>query len=298
MKALVLSGGSILGAFQAGAIEKLLRDGFVPDLVVGISVGALNGAFITNFIGEWRNAKKPKVNAQTGETMWQTAGKELVNFWSKNARKPEDLIIPNANLTVSLLFGGQFNGIYNPAPLYALIDRTISVINLRHEATCQLYMGAVRVGNGEIEYVNQESDNVIAFIKASPAIPVVLPMVEIDGNFYTDGGVRDIVPLQKAIELGATEIKVIICQSTHLETKNVNTNTLASFVGRAIDILTNEVAVNDLVVDAKDRAKVKSVELIQPPKVLTTIIDNFQSANILEMLEMGSKAAETPKDLM
>jgi hypothetical protein len=42
MKALVLSGGSILGAFQAGAIAKVLGDGFVPELVIGTSVGALN----------------------------------------------------------------------------------------------------------------------------------------------------------------------------------------------------------------------------------------------------------------
>lgn len=48
MRALVLSGGSIKGAFQAGAIAGLLDAGFRPDIVTGISVGALNGGFLVS----------------------------------------------------------------------------------------------------------------------------------------------------------------------------------------------------------------------------------------------------------
>src|SRR5271154_6890559 len=42
MKALVLSGGGMFGAYQAGA-WKILADVFQPDLIVGASIGALNG---------------------------------------------------------------------------------------------------------------------------------------------------------------------------------------------------------------------------------------------------------------
>jgi len=46
-RALVLSGGSIKGAFQAGAIGHVLTK-FEPDLIVGTSVGSLNGGFLAD----------------------------------------------------------------------------------------------------------------------------------------------------------------------------------------------------------------------------------------------------------
>lgn len=46
--AFVLSGGASLGAIQAGMLRALYERGIVPDLVVGTSAGALNGAFIAS----------------------------------------------------------------------------------------------------------------------------------------------------------------------------------------------------------------------------------------------------------
>lgn len=52
MKAFVLSGGSIKGAFQAGVITDLLTSGsFMPDAIYGTSVGSLNGAFLADRAG-------------------------------------------------------------------------------------------------------------------------------------------------------------------------------------------------------------------------------------------------------
>src|SRR5438309_6060264 len=44
--ALVLSGGSVFGAAQIGQVRALLEAGVVPDVLIGCSVGALNGAFL------------------------------------------------------------------------------------------------------------------------------------------------------------------------------------------------------------------------------------------------------------
>lgn len=46
--ALVLSGGASLGAVQAGMLHALYERGLAPDLIVGTSVGAINGAFIAS----------------------------------------------------------------------------------------------------------------------------------------------------------------------------------------------------------------------------------------------------------
>jgi NTE family protein len=160
----------------------------------------------------------------------QTAGQALQAFWTDKVREPADLLLPRSDLTMAVLFGTQFNGIYDPAPLYSLIDQTLKLEHMRHRETCKFFAGAVQMGTGEIKYVGQDSNDVISFIKASAALPVVLPMVKIDGAFYSDGGLRDIVPLQEAVRQKATEIKVIICQTLDLKRENVQTTTIGSFV--------------------------------------------------------------------
>ena len=44
--AFVLAGGASLGAIQVGMLEALYERGITPDLIVGTSAGAINGAFI------------------------------------------------------------------------------------------------------------------------------------------------------------------------------------------------------------------------------------------------------------
>jgi len=43
---LVLQGGGAMGAYQAGVFEGLVETGYVPDWVVGVSIGAINAALI------------------------------------------------------------------------------------------------------------------------------------------------------------------------------------------------------------------------------------------------------------
>ncbi|WP_310590414.1 patatin-like phospholipase family protein [Dyadobacter sp. NIV53] len=58
MKALVLGGGSMKGAFQVGVIQAVLENGFEPEMIYGISVGALNATFLTNETGIQLKEKK------------------------------------------------------------------------------------------------------------------------------------------------------------------------------------------------------------------------------------------------
>jgi predicted acylesterase/phospholipase RssA len=51
MRALVLGGGSLKGAFQAGAIQAILEAGFEPEAIYGISVGSLNAVFLIHEAG-------------------------------------------------------------------------------------------------------------------------------------------------------------------------------------------------------------------------------------------------------
>lgn len=82
VRALVLGGGSLKGAFQAGAVTALFESGFVPDTLYGISVGSLNATFLAN--------EAARQQAETGQVDWEKVGKHLIEFWIRNITKPED----------------------------------------------------------------------------------------------------------------------------------------------------------------------------------------------------------------
>jgi len=52
--ALVLAGGNALGAYGAGAYEAMHARGYLPDLISGASIGAVNGAIIAGSVAERR----------------------------------------------------------------------------------------------------------------------------------------------------------------------------------------------------------------------------------------------------
>ena len=49
---LVLAGGSVKGAFQAGVIKALFEKGYRPDAIYGVSAGSLNAAYLVNQLGQ------------------------------------------------------------------------------------------------------------------------------------------------------------------------------------------------------------------------------------------------------
>jgi NTE family protein len=62
MTAFVLSGGASLGAVQAGMLRALYEREVAPDLIVGTSVGALNGAFIATRAATPETAQEPRAS--------------------------------------------------------------------------------------------------------------------------------------------------------------------------------------------------------------------------------------------
>ena len=78
--AFVLGGGGLLGAHEIGMLRALAEAGIRPDMVVGTSIGALNGAFVA--------ADPDGAAARLGQ-MWQGEQLRLVfseNLWGRAAR--------------------------------------------------------------------------------------------------------------------------------------------------------------------------------------------------------------------
>jgi NTE family protein len=183
--AFVLSGGASLGAVQAGMIRALFERGVAPDLIVGASVGAINGAFI---------ASRPP----TTET-----ADELAAIWRGLGRGQ---VFPLNPLSGFLGFFGARDHLVSDRALRQLISERIAFDTLE-QAPIPLHVIATDLLSGQ--ELRLSRGDAIEAVMASAAIPGVFPAVEWDGRKLIDGGVSNNAPIIDAIELGAERVYVL-----------------------------------------------------------------------------------------
>jgi NTE family protein len=235
---LVLSGGSIKGAFQAGAIREILDAGVKPAGIYGISVGSLNGGFLTDRAGQ---------AGRKGETPdWPAIGEELGRLWLETINSFGKIGKKRGSLKlVWNLLWSKFDGLIDTGKLQALVNEILDEDNLR-ESPAIFKAGSVNVADGTLFEADNRTPNLIKYIIASTAIPVVMPVSKISGQPLVDGGVRDVAAMKPAIEDGAEEIVCVLCQPRDLAGAQINTGNLMHFAERLMDIIINETVNNDI----------------------------------------------------
>ena len=182
--AFVLSGGGNLGSVQIGMLRALLEHNIVPDLVVGCSVGALNGAALAD--------EPTLVGLKRLEQVWRNVdGNDLM---------PRNLL-PNA---VALARKGE--AIHDNDGLRSLLNeamraRTFEDLTIPFQCVATDVMG--------VREVWFDKGPLIDPILASSAMPALYPSVEIDGVKYLDGAIVNDVPLTRAVDLGATTLYIL-----------------------------------------------------------------------------------------
>ena len=187
--AFVLSGGANLGAIQIGMMRALRQVGLYPDLVVGTSVGALNGAAIAN------HGLDDAVDL-------------LAEIWH-NLRREE--LFSGSYLSQAMTLIRNRLYLYENDGLSKLIQRTLSVERFEE---LQLPFGAMAT-----ELITKQGalftrGQLQTALLASTALPGIYPPVERDGVRYIDGGVTASVPLDAAVQMGARSIVVLEVGST------------------------------------------------------------------------------------
>ena len=182
--ALVLSGGGAMGALQAGILRVLTRRGFRPSRIVGTSVGALNAAFLAFHPGE-------------------TGGEMLANVWQNLQNEHYLRINP---VRVALRIASRKLYLVENDFLQKLIAEHI-VIDDFSATEVPLYIAATNLATARKHVFSEGS--VSQAVLASSAIPGIFSPVEIEGDFYVDGGVTANLDLETAVEAGAKEILAI-----------------------------------------------------------------------------------------
>jgi NTE family protein len=301
MNALVLSGGSIKGAFQAGAIKALIEKKLYPSFLYGISVGSLNSTFINHEAG--------KQGVPFDRLDWNKIIDNLFDFWKQNIRQPSDLI--NKRKFIGLAFDilrGKFNGVTDTKPLRELVKKVITMDNIRR-SPLKHQVGTVNFINGDIIYANPDYPDFLDYVIASSAIPVVMPAMIITGTPYFDGGLRDIAPLKPAVQSGADTVITILCQPETLGTSSYNYQNPIQLLERMTDIMCNEIENNDIGTfnninnfvpadgsTAKDgpyvgKRKINLI-VIRPEAEIEVNISSFSSSDINKMIALGYQTAK------
>jgi NTE family protein len=183
LTAFVLSGGGIFGALQVGMLKALYEREIMPDLVVGCSVGALNGAVICQWPGSQGIDR-------------------LIRTWEGAS----DTEIFPGNRYLRLLMGVRQDHLYPRDGLERLIDENIAFERIE-ELPIQLRIVACDLDSGE-EVVFSRGPLRPALL-ASTALPGAFPPVHHEGRRLIDGGVVNNVPISVADQRDVRKIFVL-----------------------------------------------------------------------------------------
>src|SRR4051794_17886837 len=182
--AFVLSGGASLGAVQVGMLQALAEEHVRPDLIVGTSVGAVNGAWIAAHPGR------------------EGIG-SLAELWRSLTRAD---VFPTRPLTGLLGFLGRQSNLVPDSALRRLLEEHLPFRRLE-DAPIPFHVVATDVLSGDD--VRLSRGDALDAVLASAAIPAVFPPVHIDGRDLIDGGVVNNTPISHAVALGADVVWVL-----------------------------------------------------------------------------------------
>ena len=183
--AFVLAGGGSLGAIQVGMLAELMSAGVHPDMIVGVSAGALNGAFLAL-------APNPQTVTRMGLLWEQITTRQVLGLSGRSL--------------LGLL--GLTDHVGNPQGLRRLLENELGYRSFNQTAI-PLHLVCADLVTGD-EVVISRGD-VVEAVLASTAIPGVYPPVHYEGRYLVDGAVATSTPISVAAVKGATRIFVLPC---------------------------------------------------------------------------------------
>ncbi|MDD2979365.1 MAG: patatin family protein [Hespellia sp.] len=183
---MVLEGGATRGVFSSGALDYLMEKDFYTSHVIGVSAGACNAVdYVSRQIGRTRDCmihKEPELNYFYGFRK---------GFKEKSLMDMDMIFDKYPNELIPFDFDTYFHS----------------------EMHCELV--TTNCKTGKAEYMTEDSDSVrlMKIARASSSMPLVSPIVNVDGIPYLDGGLADSVPVNRALEIGNEKIVLILTRN-------------------------------------------------------------------------------------
>ncbi|GII23639.1 patatin-like phospholipase family protein [Planosporangium mesophilum] len=182
--AFVLGGGGVLGAVEVGMLRALLEHGVTPDLIVGTSIGAVNGVLVA-------------ANPTPGVT------ERLAKVWASPEARAVYGDLPHRQLA-RVVRGGH---LHSPKPLRDLLHRELGEATTFADLPVRFQCCAASIERSVEHWFDR--GEVVPAVLASSAVPALLPPIVVGGEHYIDGGIVNSIPVGRAVELGAGTVFVL-----------------------------------------------------------------------------------------
>ncbi len=226
-RAFVLSGGGSLGAMQIGALRLLLERDIKPQIVVGCSVGALNGSFLATGCS--------LTQLQRAEEVWQ--------------RVTTDIVYPGAKMQAAWRFLTGQDSLYDNRRFYEFLQESgcTPALTFGDLRGARFYVTATHLRTGNLHVFGDDPhDRVLDALMASTALTPLHPPWEIFGEHYVDGGTVTPLPLRVAIERGADEIYALHLHRPNAEPTSKRLRGVTEHINQAVSTMLRLQADHDL----------------------------------------------------
>lgn len=180
----MLGGGGLLGAHEVGMLQALLEADIVPDMVIGTSIGAVNGALF---------AAEPSLDQV----------ERMRELWSSLSRAE---VFGGSIVSGIRTLARSRTHVYGNDRLRALLTDALPAERIE-DLQLSFECVAASIEHARARYFDRGP--IVDAVLASSAVPGLLPPVEIDGEHFLDGGLVASIPLDRAIDRGAEQVFVL-----------------------------------------------------------------------------------------
>ncbi|MBU3839532.1 MAG: patatin family protein [Candidatus Ruminococcus intestinipullorum] len=199
---LVLEGGATRGVFTSGILDYLMEKNMYMSHVIGVSAGACNAVDYVS--------KQP---GRTKDCMIPTDKNHSYIHGFRKFLKEKSL------MNMDLIFD-----IY-PNKIYPFDYETY----FQSEMECEIVITNCETGKAEYVKERQDKQRLMKVCRASSSMPLLCPMVQVDGNTYLDGGLADSIPIQRALQLENDKIVVVLTRKKGYRKKPMSKAMIAMY---------------------------------------------------------------------
>ncbi len=226
---LVMGGGGARAAYQVGFLKCLAEryPELWPPIITGVSAGAINAAHLAAYQGTFLEAVDELVRLWSNLTV---ADVMRVDPWSLTRN---GVVWAFRLITGSAGSGVRARGLVDTKPLHQFLSDALHgqngeipgiqenldsgrlraiALSTSSYTTGQSVTWVQGCGIQQWERPTRISHNTtltVPHVMASAALPLIFPAVELEGNYYGDGGIRLSAPLSPALHLGANKVLAI-----------------------------------------------------------------------------------------
>ena len=221
--ALVLQGGGALGAYQAGVYQALAEARCEVKWIAGVSIGSINSALIAG--------NPPELRLAALEAFWTKVSDRATLAFTPPVVLEGDFfhdLRNQASAFMAMALGQP--GFFQPRALnpwfaptgakgatsfydtQALRQTLIDLVDFDriNSGATRLSVGAVNLRTGNFIYFDSSKMRLgPEHVMASGALPPAFPAVEIDGEYYWDGGLVSNTPLQHLLDTEPQEDSLV-----------------------------------------------------------------------------------------